>query len=186
MSSHRLYRQHPTLSFYDIILAIFVVSFALYNASHPHFLSSHHHFEDITPTILDIVSTVSVSSNQLYPWYHSHFMYDIISSICETFCPLYLWHRNHYVWHHNTLYWIDHTRHMYDIICPTDVVTSHHLYHTKQQTLWLHIHFRPDITPPVSDITPTLSLSSQTLHWYHTHFWMTSHPLYVWHHMHYI
>ena len=64
--------------------------------------------------------------------------------------------------------------------------TTHPLYHTKPQSLWLHIHFRHDITPPVSDITPPVSLSSQPLHWYHTHFCMTSHPLYVWHPMHYI
>ena len=31
-------------------------------------LTSNHHFEDITPTILDIMSTVSVSSHQLYRW----------------------------------------------------------------------------------------------------------------------
>ena len=42
-----------------------------------------------------------------------------------------------------------------------------------------------DVTS-TSDITPTVFLSSQPLHWYHTHFWMTSHPPYLWHHMHYI
>ena len=38
--------------------------------------------------------------------------------------------------------------------------TSHPLYHTKPQSLWLHINFRHDITIPVSDITPTVSLPS--------------------------
>ena len=51
-------------------------------------------------------------------------MYDITSSICETFCPLYLWHRTHYVWHHKPLCWLHHTRHMYDIICTTEDITS--------------------------------------------------------------
>ena len=60
------------------------------------------------------------------------------------------------------------------------------LYQTKPQYLWCQIHFKHDITPPVSDSTPTVSLSSQPLHWYHTHFWMTSHPPSVWHHMHYM
>ena len=64
--------------------------------------------------------------------------------------------------------------------------TSHPLYHTKPQSLWLHVHFGHDITPPVSDVAPTVSLSSQPLHWYHIHFWMTSNPPSVWHHMHYI
>ena len=60
------------------------------------------------------------------------------------------------------------------------------LYQTKPQYLGCHIHFRHDITPPVSDIASTVSLSSKPLHCYHTHFWMTSHPPSVWHHMHYI
>ena len=64
--------------------------------------------------------------------------------------------------------------------------TSHPLYDTKPQSLWFHILFRHVITLPVSDIAPTVSLSSQPLHWYHTHFCMTSQPTYVWHHMHYI
>ena len=56
--------------------------------------------------------------------------------------------------------------------------TSHPLYHTKPKSLWLHIHFRHDIKPPVSEVTATLSLSSQPLHWNHTHF--------LFHHTHYI
>ena len=124
MSSHPLYRQHHTHTFYDITLAICVASFALNNTTQPHFLTSNHHFEDITATILDIVSTVSVSSHQLYWWYNSHYMYDITSSICETVCPLYLWHCTHYVWYHNPRCWLHHTLHMYDIICTTEDVTS--------------------------------------------------------------
>ena len=42
-----------------------------------------------------------------------------------------------------------------------------------------------DVTS-TSDIAPTVSLSSQPLHWYHNHFWMTSHPPSLWHLMHYI
>ena len=176
VSSHILHSQHHTHSSYVITLAICVASFALYKTSHPHILTSNHHFEDITPTILDIVSTVSVSSLQHYRWYHSHYMYDNTSSIYETFCKLYLWHHTHHVWQHNTVSWLHHTRHMYDIIALQKL--SHPLYHTKPQSSWLHIHFRHDIINPVSDNAPTVSLSSQPLHWYHTHF--------VSHHTHYI
>ena len=63
---------------------------------------------------------------------------------------------------------------------------SYPLYHTKPQYLWCHIHFRHDITTPVSDIAHTLSFSCQPLQWNNTHFWMTSHPPSVWHHIHYI
>ena len=65
-------------------------------------------------------------------------------------------------------------------------MTSHPFYHTKPQYLWCQIHFRNDITSHVSDIVPTVSLSSQPLRWYHSEFRMTSHPPSVWHHMHYI
>ena len=123
LSSHTLYRKHHTQSFYDITLAICVAYFPLYKISHPHFWTSNHHFEDLTPTILDIVSTVSLSSHELYR-YLNHYMYDITSCICETFCPPYLWHRTHYVWQHNPLCWLHHTRHMYDIICTTEDITS--------------------------------------------------------------
>ena len=174
-SSHPLYRQHHTYSFYDITLSIRVASFALYKTSEPHFLTSNHHFEDITPTILEIVSTVSVSSHQLYRWYHSNYMYHITSIIWETFCPLYLWHRTHYVWQHKPVCWIHHTRHMYDIICTTEDVTStlshqatifdfastsgitsHPLYQTSHQLYLCHHNLSTDIT--------------STFVWHHTHY----------------
>ena len=66
VSSHPLYRQHHTHSLYDITLSICVGSFALYKTSHPHFMTSNHRVYIITPTIFDIVPTVSVSSHPLY------------------------------------------------------------------------------------------------------------------------
>ena len=189
-SSPTLYRQHHPLSFYDITLALCVASFAVYKISHPHILTSNHHFEDITPTILDIVSTVSVSSHLLYRWYHSQYMYDIISSICETFCPLYLWNHTHYVWHHNTVCWLHLTGHMYDIICTTEAVTStlshqasismtsnqlQALHHTACITFRTNCIFLITTSPLLShpllyDITPTICVTSYALY-------ITSYPL---------
>ena len=106
--------------------------------------------------------------------------------------PVYLWHHVSYI------YDIIFTKYDIKTLCVDDTTLSicvtyfalqmipHPLYHTKPQYLWCHIHFRHAITTPVSDIAPTLSLSWQPLHWYNTHFWMTSHPPSVWHHMHYI
>ena len=143
------------------------------------FFTSNHHFEDITPTILDIVSNVSVSSHQLYRWYHSHYMYDFTSSIWETNYPLYLWHHTNYVWQHKTVCWLHHTRHMYDIICATEDVTStlshqakvfmtsnplqawyHTLYQISQQLYHCHHNLSTDITPTFYYITPTISVTS--------------------------
>ena len=64
-------------------------------------------------------------------------MYDIAYSICETYCPLCLWYRTHYVWQHNTVSWLHHSRHMYDIICTTEDVTSP-LSH--QATIFMTLH----------------------------------------------
>ena len=176
MSSHSLQSQHCTHSSCYITLAICVASFALYKTSHPHFLTSNHHFEDITPTILDIMSIVSVSSLQHYRWYHSHYMYDITSSIYETFCPLYLWHHTHHVWQHKTVSWLDHNRHMYDKICATEDVTST-LSHQATVFMTSHRlqawHHNTCIRYHTNCI-----FAIQPPHWYHTQF--------VWHHTHYI
>ena len=147
-------------------------------------LTSNHNFDDITPTILDIMSTVSVLSQQLYRWNHSHYMYDITSSICETFFPLYLWHRTHYVWNHNPLFWLHYTWHMYDIICTTEDVTytlflqatifmtSHRLqawHHTcciRHSTNCIFvITTSPLISQPLFyDIIPTICVTSYALY----------------------
>ena len=130
------------------------------------------------------MSTVSVSSHQLYRWYHSHYMYDITSSIWETIYPLYFWHRAHYDWQHNPGCWLHHTRHMYDIICATVDVTStlshhatifmtshplqawHHTSCIRQRTNCIFvITISPRISHPLLyDIIPTICLTSYALY----------------------
>ena len=145
--------------------------------------------------IYDVKSTIT--SNPLYltsfPLYlcnHIHSLNDITASLCMISHTVYMWHPIHYIYDtistmydNKTLCVVDTTL----VICVTSFalqMLSHPLYHTKPQYLWCHIHFWHDIKPTVSDIAPTVSLSSQPLHWYHTHFCMTSYPLYMWHHMH--
>ena len=133
VSSHTLYRLHHTHSFYDNTPANCVALFALYKTSQPHFLTSNHHLENITPTLLDIVSTVSVSWQQLCRWYHSHYMYDITYSICEVFSPLYLWHHIRYIWQHNPVYWLHHSAHVWNHLHYRrrhihSITTIHNLY----------------------------------------------------------
>ena len=73
---------------------------------------------------------------------------------------------------------------MCDILCTADDITS---ILSHKTTVFMMSHpIRHDITPPVSVIAPTVSLSSQPLRWYHTQFRMISHPPSVWHHMHYV
>ena len=140
--------------------------------------------------ICDLTShPVYLSSRPLYLCNHTQYIYDITATLCMISHTVYMWHPIHYIYdiisrmYDNTTLCVDTTLG----ICVTSFalqMISHPLYHTKPQYLWCHIHFRHDITPTVSDIAPTVSLSSQPLHWYHAHFCMTSYPLYVWHHMH--
>ena len=92
-------------------------------------------------------------SHPVYVRHSAHYIYDIISTMYD-----------------NTTLCVDYTTLGTCMISFALQKTSHPLYHTKPQSLWLHIHFRQAITHPVSGITPTVSLSSQPLHWYHTHF----------------
>ena len=111
-------------------------------------------------------------------------MYDITYSIHVTFYTLYLWHHIHYVWQHNTVCCWYHTRHMHDIICITDDITSTLSHQTTVFMMshplqaWHHtpcIRHRTNcifvITPSplishplLYDITPTISVTSYALY----------------------
>ena len=129
-------------------------------------------------------------------WHPIRYIYDTISTMYDN----------------KTLCVVDTTLGIWVTSFPLHLI-SHSLYHTKPQYL-CHIHFTHEITPTVSDVTPTVSLSSHPLHWYLTHFCMTSyhymcdiictlyniistayvvtllylwyHSLYIWNHIQYI
>ena len=155
VSSQTLYRQHHTHSFYDITLAISVASFALYKTPHPHFWISNHHFENITPTILDIVSTVSfitptlsMISQPLYVWYHILYIWEILSTILMTSYPTpysaYVCHHLHYRRCH--IHSVTTSHNLYDFTS-TSGMTSHPLYQTLHQLYLFHHNLSTAITP---------------------------------------
>ena len=196
---------HHTWHTYDIIPNLHHITFTLYDIN-DHVLWHHKYcIHDIRSPLYDIKSSLGyhttlcmtssplyLTSRPLYLCHHNHRIYDITATIWMVLHPVYMWHHITYI------YDIISTKYDITTLCVDDTtlgicvtsfalqMTSRTVYHPKPQDLWSHIHFRHDITPPVSDIAPTVSLSSQPLHWYHTHFWMTSHPPSVWHHMHYI
>ena len=184
VSSHIVDQFYHTQFMCDIRDNMCMRSYALHVTSHSQFRTSHHFMYDIRSTLYDLTSPVSLSSHYAID--------DMTDTICMTSHPVYLWHHIHYI------YDIISTK--YDIttlfvddatlsICMTSFalqMTMHPLYHTKPQSLWCDIHFRQDNTAPVSDIGPTVSMSSHHLHWHLTHFCMTSHPPSVWNHMNYI
>ena len=159
---------------------------------HMHYMWHHIHNLGNHTTLCMTSGQLYLTSLPLYLCHHTHPIIDITATICMTSYPVYLWHHMHYIF--------DIISTKYDIatlcvddttlsICMTSFalqMTMHPLYHTKPQYLWCHIHFKQDRTAPLSDIIPTVSMSSHRLYWHHTHFCLTSHPHSVWHLRNYI
>ena len=120
-------------------------------------------------------SPPDLTSRPLFLCHHNHPIDDITATIWMVSHPVYMWHRIPYI------YDIISTKDDITTLCVDDTtlgicvtyfplpMTSRTVYHPKPQYLWCHNHFRNDITSPVSDIAPTVSLSSQPL--------LISHPL---------
>ena len=102
----------------------------------------------------------------MYLCNHTHSI-NITATLCMISHTVYMWHPIHYIYDiMSTMY--DNTR-----LCVFDatlgigvtsfalLMISHPLYHNKPRFLWCPIHFRHDMTPTVSDTTPSVSLSSQ-------------------------
>ena len=203
MKPHSVWGQHIHLTC-DITDTICLLTHTVYITPHPHFLWHHTSckcgivcsIQDITSSLFDlkppflgyhthyirncvhcicvITPTLLMISQPLYVWYHIQYMWDIL--------PLYLWHHTHPV------FWLHHTRHMYDIICPTEDVTST-LSHQATIFMTSHtlqsLHHTPCIRhhtncifvittsplishPLLYDITPTYCVISYALYitWY--------------------
>ena len=178
-------------SIYDIKPYMFR-TYSLYMASHtvlwPYtIVCLHSHYAwYYTQSIFDVTLNEPILWQEVNVSDHSLYMYDTICTTYDITSTLYdinMWHPTHYIYvilstmYDNTsLCVVDTTL----SICVTSFslqMISHTLYHTKPQYLWCHIHFGHGITTTVSDIAPIVSLSSQPLHWYHSHFCMTSYPL---------
>ena len=168
--------------------------FALYKTSHPHFMTSNHHLYDITPTISDPVSTVSLSSHPLFSWYHIKLIYKISSAIHQDIISIvYDMTATGSVSSHPFFQWY-HTICMDDITC-TICITSYTLHKKSSYTDFMTLHhIIYYITCTVFMKTFPLYLTLHSLYLcHHNHsiddlrptVWMTSHPLYVWHLMHY-
>ena len=179
-----------------------------------HYIWHHIHSLGHHTTFCMTSSPLYLTSRPLYLCHNTHPINYITATICMISQPLCLWHCIHYI------YDIISTKYDIKTFCVVDTtlgicmtffalqMTSHPLYHTKPQYLWCHILFRHDITPAVSDITATVSVSSHLLYWwYHNkygshHTWhmydiihilheitLTIYDInaqYLWHHNHYI
>ena len=159
---------------------------------HIHYMWHHIHNLGHHTILCMISSPLYLTLLWLYLCHQTHHINDITATICMNTYPTDLWH------HINYIYDIITTKYDITTLCVDDAtlgicmisialqMTMHPLYHTKPQYLWFHIHFKQNNIVPVSDIAPTVSMSSHCLHWHLTHFCMTPHPESVWHHINYI
>ena len=143
-----------------------LTSQSLYVWHHMHYVWHHIHSLGHHTALCMTSSSLYLISHPLYLCHHTHPIDDITDTICMISHPVCLWHHIHYIYN------IISTKYDITTLCVDDTtlskcmtyfalqITSHPLYHTKLQYLLCHIHFRHDITPPVSDITPNVSLSS--------------------------
>ena len=142
-----------------------------------------------------------MSSQYLYECHHTHYMYDIIRSICDNISTLN--DIPHCMWHHiHCIYEI--TPSIYGIKSTLYDITSN--VHGTSQPLYLCHH-----TYSIDDVTTTLCMASHLVYvWKHMHYtwhdthslwlqttvfmisrplsitsnllYITSYPLYMWHH----
>ena len=111
-------------------------------------------------------------------------MYDITYSIHVTSSPLYLWHHIQNVWQHNTVCWY-HTRHMCDIICTADDITSTLSHQTTVFMMshplqaWHHTHCIRHRTHCIFVITTSPLVSCPLLYDIISTICVTSYALYI-------
>ena len=166
--------------------------------------------DDITCTIYDMSSTVYDITFTLCVTSHNACISDIIHSVFMTY-PLYmashtlLWQHNHCVTSQplcltsHPLYLSSHTfDQFYQTQCMHDItvtmcMTSYAVHVTSHSKFRTSYAFMYDIRSTLSDLTSTVSLSSNPPYrWYHSHYMydltssisVTSHPLYLWHNVH--
>ena len=158
-------------------------------------MTSNHHFYEITPTIFDIVSTISLSSHPLYSWYHTNCIYEISSAIYDdiisivyniiftrfvTSQPLNLCHHNHSFDVTSPFVCMTSHRYLYIIIYSIEGITS-----TFYDIIW---HYVITCTVLMTSLLLYLTLHPPYL-CHHNHsidhlrptLCMTSHQLYIWH-----
>ena len=130
---------------------------------------------------------------------HTHLIDNITSILCMTSHSPYMWHRLHHTRHHiltlwpqttvfsssHPLFWTSSPLYpCHHLHCIDDITTTVSL---RSHPLWLMISY-PFYTTwkPLYDITTTAFMTSDSLHMTSPAGFMTSHPLYLWHHRHYV
>ena len=150
-----------------------------------------HGVHDITPTISEMASTVSVSSQRLHWWSQTNCIYDIPPTLCMSSYALYTTSYPLFMFSHHCSYHIT----------STAFTTSHPLYMTSHTCyLWHHIHSNYDTSPTMFVTLNSVYKTSHMMNewkqneciWHDTQCicvikptsLMTSQPMYEWNRTH--
>ena len=168
-------------SVYNITTRIFMTSYPIHMLSPYCFHDNTTTIPDISPTIIDITATVSVSSHR---WHRLLFRCIALlmtsQQVCKSSHLAYMWHHTHSKSHHIQNLW-----HQWScFMTPKTLYSCHNI-----SSVWHHIHSLGHLTTLWMTSSP-LYLTSRPLYLcHHTHpidditatIWMVSHPVYLWH-----
>ena len=169
---------------YDITTSIFLTSYQICMLSPYCFHDNTTTIPDISHTIFDITSTVSVSSLR----WHTHLYWCIAVSVtsqqvCKSSHLAHVWHHTQSTSHHSHNLW-----HQWSCFMTSQTLHSRH----QISAIWQHIHSLGHHTTLYMTSSPLYLTSRPLFLCHHTHsidgitatIWMVSHPVYLWHHIH--
>ena len=165
VSSHPLFQRYNTLCIYDIKPTICIISYTMYKAPRPHFMTSHHIIYDITCSVFMTSLPLYLKCYPPFLCHHNDSTDVLRPTVCMTSHRPYVCHLMHStqclihsLWFHTIL-----------------VITLHPL-HSGHHTpyIWYHTHGNTNVIsaiwPTISNTTSTLSVSSNPgYHLNHTH-----------------
>ena len=141
------------------------MSYALYKAPRPYFMTSHHIIYDITCTVFMTSPPIYLKWHPTYLCHHNDSIDGLRPTVCMTSHPLYLCHRMHST-----------QRHIHPLWLHTIVVITLHPLHSWHHTpyIWHQTHGNTNVIsaiwPTISNTTSTVSVSSNPgYQLYHTH-----------------
>ena len=167
---------------YDITCSVFITSPSLYLKWHLPYLCHHNDSIDC------LRPTVCMTSHPLYVCHRLHSTQRYIHSLwlhtieLITLHPLHSGHHTHYIWHHT-----HGNRNVISSIWPTISNTTSTVSVSSNSRYELyHTHSLYNITHTIRVTSYSVSMLSQKYLWHYTPLCITSHPVYLWHHIQYV
>ena len=155
-------------SMYNIIPSIFMTSYPICMLSPYCFHDNTTTIPDMSPTIFDITATVSVSSHRWHTHLYRCIALSMTSQVCQSSHLAHVWHHTQSTSHHIYTLWDQWSCFM----------TSQTLHSWHQiSSIWHHIHGLWHVITYTWDITATISVTSPPL-------WLWIHNHYIWHKTH--